>query len=175
MTFEEFKEFYKKFGRCPNDIGARKNSLNERQLITRYDKYLKGLQKKRDSLSKNNIDEEWDFLKKEVFKRDGGSCRLLAFLEAENSINIVEELRNNAGHLFYIIDHAHIIRRSISPKLKYDPKNVILLNRYSHGNLDQYRHPITGSSISAEEVENWWRFLVGEKNYNELKEQSVNG
>lgn len=175
MTFEEFKEFYKKFGRCPNDIGKRKNPLNERQLVSRYDKYLKSLQKKKDALNRQSVDEEWDFLKKEVSERDKGSCRLVSFLQAENSFEIIEELKHNAGHLFYIIDHAHIIRRSVSPKLKYNPKNVILLNRYSHGNLDQYRHPITGSSIAAEEVENWWIFLVGENNYKELKEQVING
>ena len=42
----------------------------------------------------------------------------------------------------------------------YDEDNIISLNRYSHENLDSYRDPITGKSITREEVNKWWVRLL---------------
>ena len=80
----------------------------------------------------------------------------------------LQALDNNAGYFAKIIDHAHVIRRSRAPKLKYDASNIVCLNRFSHSMLDNYRHPITGAQISEKEYEGWWKQIVGDSEYNRL-------
>ena len=59
------------------------------------------------------------------------------------------------------LDPAHIYPVSGFPALTYEVTNLILLNRYSHENLDNYKHPITGAPISKEEVYAWWERIAG--------------
>lgn len=66
------------------------------------------------------------------------------------------------------LDHAHIFPVSIYPHMVYDDNNLILLNRWSHHNLDECKDPITGLSISREDRDNWWRKIIGDSIYEEL-------
>jgi len=46
MTFEEFVNQYKKYGKCPGQMSKPGHTLNERELRTRYEKYIKLKEKK---------------------------------------------------------------------------------------------------------------------------------
>jgi hypothetical protein len=139
MTFDEFKEFYESKGYLPNDIGRRKNRLNEKQLKTRFEKYQKSIEKK--GYTK---DIEWEELKSHL---NLNKCSLLKRLEEEGMLEEIEELKNNADWLMRTIDPAHIFPKGGYPYLKYDLDNVVPLNRYSHSCLDTMRDPISGEPI----------------------------
>ena len=61
------------------------------------------------------------------------------------------------------IDIAHIIPRSVSQNAKDDRRNLMFLNRYSHSNLDSYKHPITGEKITRQERVEWIRKINGKE------------
>ena len=54
----------------------------------------------------------------------------------------------------------------------YNDKNVVLLNRYSHHNLDECCHPITGLPITKEEVDEWWKKILGEELFEVLRKKA---
>ena len=85
------------------------------------------------------------------------SCSLYRRLHPTERRTLV----SNAGQLFSIIDVAHVIPRSHSPKLKDNPLNLVFLNRYSHSHIDAIRSPIDGTNISREEWTTWWIRIVG--------------
>jgi len=110
------------------------------------------------------IDDKWKKISQFVKKRDSYNCSLLIKLSKKEQ----KELKKNAGRFIRELDSAHIFRKSRYPHIKYNPEFIIILNRYSHSMLDSNKDPITGKSISKEEVKEWWIFIVGEKKYNKL-------
>ncbi len=181
MTFEQFKKFYEEKGFLPNDVGRRKNSLNERQIRTRYKKYLKqekrkkekfeeDLKKQREKEYNNTIDEKWENLKKEM---DLTKCTLIERLKKEES-NVysysIQTMKQQGGFLLGTIDPAHVFSRGAYPHLKYKKENVVPLNRFSHSMLDTMRSPITGEQITKKERDSFWKYIVGDQTYNSLKE-----
>lgn len=179
MTFEQFVDFYHNRGFCVNDVSKikRKNSLSLTQLQSKYTKYVHSLEKvkvRRNKLRDKSkllertkqlkVDFSWDNVCEVVTKRDKGKCRLIECLDYDE----YQELKKNAGPLKNIIDHAHVIRRTQSLKLKYDSDNIVLLNRFSHSMLDQYRNPLNGKPISKEETVLWWTRIIGLKEYEVL-------
>ena len=84
-------------------------------------------------------------------------------------------LKKNAGPLITPLDPAHYIAVSENPNIMYMPENIVMLNRYSHTNLDSCRNPITGEPITKAEALRWWdRILRGNKvQYNYLKENHI--
>lgn len=167
MSFDDFKAFYIKNGRCINDACARKNKMNEAQLKQRYKKYLDSSQKKQAAFERYRkkssqkvvkIDKRWQETKKAIDKKKGRKCWLI-FRLSENELR---ELRKHGGMLVEQVDRAHIFRKSNYPHLKYNVDIIVPLNRWSHSCLDQYRHPITGVPISNEEHLYWWRRIVPE-------------
>lgn len=180
MIYEEFVEFYEKYKRTPNQITYPKNRLNERQLKSQYKKFLRQEEKKKAKREKkiqdkfnekvnfeDMKDEKWEMVKEEVYKRDGGKCQLIPKLTAGELTVFLEK----SGDLRYIIDPAHIFRKGAYPQLKYDPENVILLNRYSHSMIDTYRNPVTGEPLTQTEHQKWWMRIVGAKRYMKLEEK----
>ena len=101
-------------------------------------------------------DKKWQDVKKKVEKRDQGRDRM------ELALSLVEYkiLRAEAKQYIKTIDPAHVIPVSRNYSMCYDEDNIISLNRYSHENLDSYRDPITGRSITREEVNKWWVRLL---------------
>lgn len=179
FSWEEFVEFYKRHGRLPNQVRKPKNPLNERQLQTKYDKYLKSMRKEQERADRMMekartakgwfLDEEWKAIRKMVHFRDGGACRLIAVLSDEE----FKELKLRAGRFFLeIVDPAHIFGRGAYPHMYYDKDNIVLLNRYSHSMLDSGKHPIYGTPILPGDKELWWRRIVGNKHYDMLVEKS---
>ena len=174
MTYEEFSDFYNRYGKYPNDLGRRKNPLNENQLKRRYEKYLKSEEKKQAATKRktekvknsqsSKVDDKWIAVLEQVRKRDGYRCRLLDKVTEEEK----SEIKRKSYGFHKLLDCAHVFGRGAYPHMKYNVDNVVLLNRYSHSCLDQGRDPITGEQISPERLENWWRFIVGDTYYDEL-------
>lgn len=164
LTFQEFLKYYNKHGKCINQIQKPRKPLNERQIKSRYDKYLKS-EEKTNNLRKENL--KWRRLVNEVRSRDRDSCRLWFVLNSEERRILIE----NAGHLLNILDPAHVFGKGSKPELKFEIDNIILLNRYSHTMLDENKNPITGDYISIEEKESWWKRILGKNFYNNLKEK----
>lgn len=109
-------------------------------------------------------DERWIDVKDRLHKRDKGRCRILKIISAKDALI----LRRRAGSKIAKIDAAHIFPVSTHPWLVYELNDLVSLNRYSHEMLDSHRDPITGSSISAEEVAEWWEKIAGERQWKAL-------
>lgn len=111
-------------------------------------------------MRRDSKDPEWKRVKKEVKDRDNGQCRLSRILPLRDLLI----LNKNAGHFIDTIDCAHIISVASNPKIMYENCNIVLLNRYSHTNLDSGKDPIDGHDITKEEVNAWWvKILKGNK------------
>ena len=111
-------------------------------------------------MRRDSKDPEWKRVKKEVKDRDNGQCRLSKILPLRDLLI----LQKNAGQFMKTIDSAHIISVASNPKIMYESCNIVLLNRYSHTNLDSGKDPIDGHDITREEVEAWWvKILKGNK------------
>ena len=158
MTFEEFVSTYKKYGKCPGQMSKPKHTLNERELKIRYEKYNKV---KNEKIQKGSWeDPKWKEVADIVWKRDKGQCRLLSKLKIDNPELYVYFIKNNMKSLYTKLDLAHIVPRSKSRELYYEPSNIILLNRVSHSLIDTYHDPVTGKTINKEEQEKWWRYII---------------
>ena len=111
-------------------------------------------------MRRDSSDKNWSDAKEIVKNRDKNTCRLCRILPMQDFLR----LRKNAGKYMNIIDPAHYRSVSERPDLCYETNNIVCLNRYSHSNLDDFKDPIDGHSISSEEVNEWWiRILKGNK------------
>lgn len=180
MTLKEFKDFYHKKNYLPFHIYFNpKIKLSNNQLEKKYDKYLNKVEKENqkredkildyriENLSKiiNNekdIDEKWVDLKEEIKLRDNNQCRLMKVLSVEESNQLFDLA---PSFLLNELESAHCISRAKSKNLYYEKRNVYLINKYSHRNLDSFRCPITSKNISKEEVVNWWVRIIGKEEY----------
>jgi len=182
LTFEKFKEYYEKYGKCINDVSKPKKKYSEQKLKERYGKLLKQLERnaerKKVSVEKQQekkkefeeVDYKWEEMKEIVFSRDKSKCQLISFLEEFNQFDTARELRESAGNLVRTIDPAHIYPRSTCPELKYDPDNVVCLNRFSHSMLDTFRDPVDGRQVlNIEERLLYFQLIVGEERMERLK------
>lgn len=119
---------------------------------------------------RSSQDKEWQAVKEEVRKRDKGDRILRVITPLEYLM-----LKKNAGYFLNILDPAHYIAVSDNPSLIYEKNNIVILNRFSHSNLDNFRDPITSQSITKEEAQKWWeRILKGNKEqYEFLKDKGL--
>lgn len=177
LSYEEYKTYYERKGRFPDNSYVSPNGYNDRQLLTKYGRYVKSqekvtkkyseYQKKWHEKNQKRLDEKWEKLKEIVDKRDKHSCRLYRLLTVEE-INLV---KNDLFGKLKTIDRAHVFRRSSYPHLKYESENVYCLYRLFHSRLDQYQNPLTGAPTTKEEIEQWWRRIVGNEKYDWLLSQ----
>ena len=108
-------------------------------------------------MRRDKNDAQWQAVKAEVRTRDKGD-RIMRVL----TVKEVLLLQRKAPRIqLEKLDAAHIWPVSIYPDLVYDKNNIVLLNRYSHENLDNMRDPITGQPISYEERQAWWQKISG--------------
>jgi hypothetical protein len=116
-------------------------------------------------MRRDKNDKRWADLVKLISSRDK-TCRLIRTLSYREFII----LQRNAGILLARCDPAHVFGVGSHPKdeLIYNPKNVYLLNRYSHEMIDNCKNPITGINITKEERELWWIRIIGDTKYKEL-------
>ena len=174
MSFTEFRVYYIKYGKTPNQISQPKNLLNENQLKSRYNKYLNSQEKKvaankrhlkRQYVAKvlpKEIDEKWSNVRREAYHRDGNRCQLLPY---------APDIRLY-GNILGPLDPCHIFRRSTYPHMKYDLENIVILHRLFHSRLDQYKDPFTGRPITFDETYIWWKKIVGSKRFYNLQQKT---
>jgi len=168
VTFEDFVAIYEKAGKCPQQMSKPKHTLNERELKSRYEKYIKS---KKEKVQKGSWDDPlWQEVADKVWKRDKGECRLLSKLKIDNPDLYLYFIKNNMKSLYTKLDLAHIIPRSQSAELYYEPTNLILLNRVSHSLLDSYHNPITGESINKVQRDEWWEYIIGNELWRKLND-----
>lgn len=179
LSFDDFKQYYEKYGFLPNDTSRRRNRLNERQLESRYKAYQRSQEKARERQERQRKkvrskptetvkDSEWEAVKSVVFERDQWECQLWkALTPYERSI-----VKDHLGGEFLRVDPAHVFGKGAHPHLKYDPDNIVALYRLFHSRLDQMRCPITGELTCWEYVEAWWVRIVGKERYAALKKKA---
>ena len=117
---------------------------------------------------RDSSDERWQEVKKEVRSRDK-TDRLLKVVTAKEYLKLKKIA---APALLQRLDAAHVFSVSSHPQMCYDVDNIILLNRFSHENLDSCKDPITGERISPQERDDWWRRLIGSEQYDILIEKA---
>jgi hypothetical protein len=157
MSQEEFIAFYKKYDRFPRGSYTGKRPINDRELKTRYDRYVRAESR---SATYREEKEHPD----EVMPEGPRRCSLLVLLDDVDA----RELKANAGQLLYTLDRAHIFGKAAHSNLRYNVDDVCWLNRWSHSCLDNQKNPINGKSISREDVIEWWKLIVGEERYARL-------
>ena len=185
ISFEDFYAYYEKWGKCLNQLAKPKKPLNDAQILSKYNAYVRSLETKQNNIKKKlerskvkepkalkgtKADEKWVNTCEIVDRRDKRECRLIKTLKASGRLHDLDLLYKNAGNFLKRIDHAHILPKSRYAYLYYNVENIILLNRYSHSLLDQYCDPITGKKITTEEHKLWWEFLVSSELLEKLEE-----
>jgi len=163
LDFNEFIEFYEKYGKTPNQINPQKNKLNEAQIRAKFVAYEKAEIKKDQKKLKK--DERLLSVYAWVDERDNYSCRLLNKLSVQELLYVSN---TNGVFLLSIIDHAHILPRSTHSYLKYDVDNIVLLSRLFHSRLDEFRDPITGEYIGKVMAGQWWQYILGSPQHDSL-------
>jgi len=201
LTEEEFIDYYKLRGRLPeNMMSTGKRPLNDKELQTRYKKYIRIMEKK-NTVKKDFYDvgddydvdeyEENIYEEKEVSKYMKNIFAVEAECIAENPN--AEEFYNSIAH--YDIEHgadyvayfkkmnkmfgdlydpAHIIPRSKSRELASCKLNIIILPRFVHSNIDGYREifSVKHEAINKERQEELWKIIVGVERWNMLTEMT---
>jgi hypothetical protein len=158
-SLEKFKSDYEKFHYI-DKLSTRyypQKSLNEKQIQRYYSRYVNKWEKAyRDEIQKNNKPQS-DDSKLSAFarERDGG-CRLLKVLSSEE----LSEWQKNQNGLGGILDAAHVFGKSAFPWMRFDERNVVTLNRFSHNCLDTCKSPVNGKAITDEQRKAWWRRIA---------------
>lgn len=98
-------------------------------------------------------DEKWIYVRDYVRSRDV-SCRIWNILTKNERTAVM--LEDSYSYLSKFLDSAHIIARSQNLKLKLDPNNLVLVNRYFHQLLDSYLSPFRKRITSSERIL-WFR------------------
>lgn len=160
--FAKFTSFCSS-GRCPKKSIYNKKTCNRENKQKRcYDKYSEKKQNRIIADAKYTIFviQVW----KDTFKeghtgfstRDDWEnyCQIWAIL-SEQERNYVKEHYKDDLWLNINLDVAHIREKDIRPDLKYDPDNGVVIGRYFHSLIDQFRHPVTRKAITKEERYDW--------------------
>lgn len=170
ISFEQFVETYERTGRIPNGFPGRKRPYSERELKKKYNQFCAAFEPKERTVAQIETDQRWMETKEESARIYGTKCLLLLRLSSVE----VSELKMKSSGFHQTIDPAHVFGKGAFKHMKYLPENVVPLNRYSHSMLDQQKHPIYGTSLSIEEKEEWWEFIVGKETYESLKQIAQN-
>lgn len=174
-NYEDFKADYEEYHYI-NKISDRyypQKSLNEKQILRYYSQYVEKWKRAYSERFLQDDKEQSDDSKLSAFvrERDDG-CRLLKLLSADE----LAEWQKNQNGLGGIFDAAHIFGKNAFPWMRFDKKNVVTLNRFSHNCLDNGKSPINGKTITHEQRKLWWKKIAGEDwEYLSLLASQVNG
>jgi hypothetical protein len=159
-NYEEFKSDYEKYhyiDKVSNRYYPQK-LLNEKQLQRYYLQYTKKWERVNEKNERKPLDKSEDLiLYEKILERDKG-CRLLSVLNTMEW-RVWNEHQNGMGG---ILDGAHVFGKGNYPWMRYDEKNVVTINRFSHSCLDCNRSPIDGKPIIDDQRKLWWRRIVGD-------------
>lgn len=120
-------------------------------------------------MRRDKDDKKWKALKEFVSTRDRRRCQFAKNLIMKDFL-LLQKYAPSV--LLNRIDHAHVFPVGLYPHMCYIESNVVLLNRWTHHNLDSCRHPITGEDIKREERDSFWKEIIGESRYERLLEKS---
>lgn len=147
------------------------NSLNNKQIQRYYLQYVKKWNKANAKPETTPHEKSADLLMYEMVLARDKHCRLLAVLSPSERA-VWNEHQNGMGD---ILDGAHVFGKGAYPWMRYESRNIILVNRFSHSCLDLGKSPVDGHSVSAEEKQAWWQRIIGQEEWNYLNEFSRNG
>ena len=173
-TIEEFKHSCLK-KRCLrntiyNDKTCKTNGKQERC----FEKYLRKQEKDKEKLKDRIVDKDWQEVLDIIHTRDK-TCVIWKVLTVKERQYVVTNHFDEYRWLSKTLDGAHVIGRN-NKQYKYNPNNVLLINRYFHRLLTDHKDPITQEYLTKEEVMNWYyrglKFVHGIdiNNERELKE-----
>ncbi len=118
--------------RCLKD--SKQNECFEKWIIQREKNFAKNMQ----------VDEEWEIVKQEVWKRDKGECQVELTLTPQ-LIRIISKQWDYMYKKFDgVLDCAHLIPRSEAPHLLYEIDNIVLIRRFYHSFIDKSLNFVTG-------------------------------
>lgn len=160
MTFEQYEEYYERYGFVKGSCYKPKNKYNERQLYRKYEKYMS----KRNSKGQTELQE----LREKALERDK-ECQLCNKISVRDKAKIDSICDSINVHG---LDMAHVFERGSYPKMALNLDNVVMLKRPIHNRLDTNCNPITGERISLEETISWWEYIIGKERYLRLKEET---
>jgi hypothetical protein len=160
-SYDDFKEDYEEYhyiDKVSNRYYPQK-PLNKKQIQRYYSQYVKKWERVYGSEVTRHTKEQSADSKLSAFvrERDGG-CRLLKLLSTEENA----EWQKNQNGLGGILDAAHVFGKSAFPWMRFDERNVVILNRFSHSCLDNGKSPINGKAIADEQRKAWWRKIAGD-------------
>jgi hypothetical protein len=159
-SYEDFKDDYKDYhyiNKVSNRYYPRK-PLNEKQLQSYYLQYAKKWGKANSKVNSNSVNKSEDMLLYEKILERDKKCRLLSILTISER-TIWNDHQNGLGS---ILDGAHVFGKGAYPWMRYELKNVVIINRFSHSCLDLNKSPVDGHSISTDEKIAWWKRIVGD-------------
>lgn len=180
-TMNEYIEYYKKYNKFINGSYCNSNKkLNEKQLKSKYNKYIKSEEKKSDRLIRNSeisyqikldklknkdyIDEKWEKVRLKVWSRDNSQCQYINTLDYKEYLEFKKDLFNPLNNL----DCCHVFGKGAYPELKYDVENIVLGCRLFHSRIDTFIHPLTNKQINKEEHNMIWISIIGIDRWNSL-------
>jgi hypothetical protein len=171
-SYEDFKDDYEEdhfIDKVSNRYYPQK-PLNIKQIQRYYLQYVKKWRKANSKIEFKSTDKSDDLLLYEnILERDKG-CRLLSILIVSERIAWNSHQNGMGG----ILDGAHVFSKGAYPWMRYEPKNVVTLNRFSHSCLDLNKSPIDGHLISTIEKIKWWQRIIGKETWDYLEELSRN-
>lgn len=163
MTLEEFQSKCNSrfcLRKTFTDFDAKGKCFTENKQSNCYNKYLSQLEKDTATKQKRieqlreegfKVDEKWLETRQLVIKRDDNKCRVWSILSLPNKKYILENFQSDYLYLSKILDVDHIIPKSVRFDLYYDLDNLVLMSRYFHRLLTDYKHPVTQKKITSDE------------------------
>lgn len=175
MTFEEYKNYYirSNYKYFPDGQYCNpKKILKDNQIEFKYNKYIKGVERKTLKGNSKYIQKIFD-VEEECKNEDPFAVKFYS------RIKELDKQWNTDFHDYFkkmnkvvgdIYDPCHIISRGTNRKLSSLKENIIIMPRYVHSLLDQYYEifSVTPKSISRKRHEEIWKLIVGEEKYNYL-------
>jgi hypothetical protein len=162
MLYKEFITYCDKKKCLRRTILSKRCSMDYKRQSC-YEKFLKQEEKNKEKILK--VDEEWQIVKKQVWERDNGRCRVLAVLDVKEYGMIKDEIYRQQ------IDTCHVISRAQAPQpeLYYNPDNLFLGLRIFHSRLDTYKDPITNKAITQYERNRWMIRIIGSETWRKIQ------
>jgi hypothetical protein len=144
------------------DFDVKGKCYTEKKQSDCYNKYIRQLEKDntkrqnkieelRNSDIKIAVDEKWIETRNLIIQRDGNKCRVWKCLSPKSKNYILSNFSDDYYTLSKILDVDHVIPKSVRFDLYYELDNLLLMSRYFHRLLTDYKHPVTREKITDEE------------------------
>jgi len=171
QDYETYKDYYLSNKRFSDGqyCNPEKFPLNEKQIKSKYEVYVKRFDKKQvktNSKYKQNIYDAEELVRNE----DPEADLFWGSLSDEQYKIVKKEMRKSLD--FSIIDPCHILSRGSCPQLSNEPLNIIMAPRGFHTYIDQFLNPFSEKheSINREQQDQIWIDIIGEERWSILQQ-----